>query len=238
MKLTIKTDESNIRAIMANLRQSELPSAMRNTINDTAFAVLKQEEQEVRSVFDRPTPLVQRAFRVKRKATKENLSAEISIKDVFGRRGGSALPDALEPHIPGFPSTRQQKSFERRWLGGYWVPSRTMKLDRYGNVPGPTIAKMLADTGQYRKVSGFDGTTRAAKVRYGLFEIDGTLGVWDLARLRLRHNNALMMLQVRKAPTYRKRFDFFGVAEREAGRIMPSIALREMASRLAKMNRV
>jgi hypothetical protein len=238
MNLNIKADTSTVQKILANIRQSELPSAMRNTINDTARLVIKREEDEVRRVFDRPTPLVQRPFWLKTKASKESLSAEISIKDVFGRRGGSALPDALEPHIPGFPATRRQKSFERRWLGGYWVPSRSMKLNRYGNVSGPMIAKMLADTGQYRKVSGFDGTTRASKVRYGLFRIGNTLGVWDLQRLRSRQYGALMMLQVGKTPTYRKRFDFFGVAQREAGKIMPSIALREMLTRLARTNSV
>lgn len=220
---------TEVSQALAMLRASEIPTAQRNAVNDTARAVIKRLELETKRVFDRPTPKTQRAFFLKTKATKERPEALIAIKDVFGK-DGQAIINTLTPHIPGFDSTRRAKGMERQLrrkglLGPnqYLVPSRSLKLDRYGNVSGSAASKMLSDINAYTAAGG-SRATGAAKVRY----IWGTVrprggrpitGIWLQSRWQARKPNALVMLAVDAKPRYAKRFKFNEVADRYGRRV-------------------
>jgi len=219
----------------------EMKTAIRNTLNDTAFDARKALSDSIGSIFDRPTPLIVKSPYVN-KATKDTLEASVQIgKDSMSMTeliAGKKLVDAgvfrraLEPHIPGFSSTRAEKGMEYhlRRLGmmrndQYLMPSRTMKLDRYGNVPGSVASKMLADIGAYAGVAGFPGTTKERKAQYVWGTVKarkgGTVtGIWKVKGGARRMTDArwdLMMLVVDRAPHYRKVFDFNKIGL-EAGR--------------------
>lgn len=225
---------NELRARMRKFSRREVETALRNTINDTARDVQKREEDEVAAVFDRPTPIVRRAFFV-RKASRERLEAEVRIKDVFGNFG-QAIPNTLEPHIPGFPATRNPKGMERalqrRGLmrrGQYLVPSRTMRLNRYGNVPGSTASKMLNDLGVFRGIAGFNSSTGEAKTKYLWGTASGVTGIWLRTRFQRHQPGALQMLVVNTQPTYRKRFKFYQVGRDHAAKVMPNHARDALA---------
>jgi hypothetical protein len=204
--------------------------AAAESLTKSAVDVRERERVEVQRVFDRPTPLVKNAFRLKKKATKTDLEASVWIKDVYGR-DGEALLNTLTPHIPGRPRTRAAKGMERALrLAGllkptqYLVPSRTMRLNRYGNVTGKTASKMLNDLHAFAGVSGFTSETGERKRKY----MWGTVktrsggqvsGIWDEKKLRKGTPGGLMMLAVDKTPAYRKRFQFYLVAHREFDRV-------------------
>lgn len=234
--LKVSTDGVDaVRKALAGLARDEIPTAMRNLVNDTARDIIKREEQEIQRVFDRPTRLMQKPFWLSQKATKEKPTATISIKDVYGRRG-RAIGNALEPHIPGYENIRESKGMERalrhRGLLGrnqYLVPSRTMKLNKFGNITGATASKMLNDIGAFKGVAGFESTTKSSKAKY----IWGTAktrsgktvtGIWIVSRWRNYQPAALAMVVVNKPPTYKKRFDFFGIANEHADKVMPKHA--------------
>lgn len=199
-------------------------------LTQSAVDVRKRERVEVERVFDRPTPLVKNAFRLKKKATKTDLEASVWIKDVYGR-SGDALLNTLTPHIPGRPRTRAAKGLERalRHAGllkpGQWlVPSNSMRLNRYGNVAGSTASKMLNDVQAFARVSGFRSGTGKKKRKYVWASVKTRVGgqvsgIWDINRLRKGSGNALMMLAVNKQPAYSKRFRFYRVGHLEFSRV-------------------
>ena len=105
---------------------------------------------------------------------------------------------------------------KNQWL----VPSRTAKLDKYGNVTGPRMVKMLNDIGAIRS-SGFESRTRAKKIKWVWAETQTSTGqtvkgIWDLAKLRAYRPGALEMLVVDRRPRYGKRFHFHDIARRWA----------------------
>lgn len=115
---------------LRNLAQEQMPYAISVALNNTAFSLLKTSKQQLTSVFDRPTPLIQGATRVT-KATKKTLAALIEIDP---KRQG-----VLGVHEAGGP--RGQKGFERKiGLPEDWraVPTKNMPRNEYGN-PDPAI---------------------------------------------------------------------------------------------------
>jgi hypothetical protein len=232
--LKIELDTSLARKALSDLATKQVPFALSLATNTLSKEIIGHESALMRSVFDRPTPFAESGLRIKKVATKADPAAEIGFKDVFGRMG-DAVESALAPHIPGYPSERRQKGMER-WLkargfmdeGEWLVPSRTMRLDRFGNVPGSVASKMLADVGAYNAIRnpGARVTTKAGKGRYIFGEVNarkgGTVkGIWQVQGGREKYATGrwkLQMVVVKKRPTYRKRFDFYGEAERFAAR--------------------
>jgi hypothetical protein len=234
--MKIELDTSKASKFLSDLAVKQVPYALKEAVNSLSKDIIKHEQSIMRSVFDRPTPFVESGLRIKTWATKESPIADIGFKDVFGRMG-SAVESALAPHIPGYESQRREKGMER-WLRArgfmdnteWLVPSRTMTLDRFGNVPGSVASKMLADVGAYRALEGTKGMTTfrkkrgVAKAKYLFGEVKskraGTVkGIWSIRGGRDNHERgawSLQMVVVNKRPSYRKRFDFYGEAGRYA----------------------
>ena len=200
---------------------SEQKKAMRNAINDTAFAILKREEREIQSSFDRPTRAVAKPFYVK-KATTQKLEAAVQLKD---RLQGGKIENTLKPHIPGSRPTRAFKGIEvglraqgKLQAGEYLVPARSFRLNQYGNITSATARKILAD------VQSGSGKYIWAEIRpRGRPPVRG---VWDKRKLRSRQRggNALVLVAVRRPSYDAKRFDFFRAGHDEARRVMPGLA--------------
>jgi len=243
VRIAITVDTSGLTRLLSSLRASEIPTAARNILNDVAREVVQREREEIKRVFNRPTPLIQNSPRVKTLAKPESLMSEVWLKDVFrsGTQSWSGDPvfRALTPHIPGFPNTRMQKGMEG-WLknaglmkAGEWLmPARGYPLDRYGNVTGAQAQKMLADVRAYRGVAGMPGATLARNRKYvwGTKQAGGghtVKGIWTTkGRRGGRHYqlDKLMMVVVSGAPTYAKRFRFHDVGRLYAERIIPRLA--------------
>lgn len=233
MRIELEGIEELQRAL-DKLEDNELPTVMRNSLNDVAFGVKERQEREVQRVFEAPVRAVQRPFYVK-KATKQKLEAKLDIKDRL-----PFLDRVFEPHIPGRPATRHHTAFEWRLqnaglLGAdeYMVPSRTQRKNTFGNVTRGTYSKMLADLRVYRE-AGFEGNTKrqnrgfmwaAVGPKYSRNKIRG---IWYIARLRDGRPGALAMMVVKRPPTYAKRFRFEQVAQSHGAKIAPDIILHEL----------
>lgn len=229
------------------LGRKHAPTAVRNTLQDIASAIVKREEQEIKRVFDRPTPMIQRAFFAPR-VQKGDTAAFVRLKDVFGKLG-DVVPNTLEPHIPGYAATRQAKGMEtalrRKGLMGddeYLVPSRTMRLNKYGNLTGAKASKMLNDLWAFSNVSGFKSSTGDAKRKY----VFGTIypagrepikGIWDTKRFQAKRPNALQMLVVKGAPQYAKRFRYYQIGQSYARSVAPAFTEREFKRAIARAMR-
>jgi hypothetical protein len=245
----ITMDTRNLERRLAVLRKVEIPSAIRNTLNDLAFDTRKRMVTEIQKVFDRPTPIVQRLPRVE-KATKTKLNANLFLTDFYGgntdRRSASY---ALVPHMTGQPNARGRKGLELRLermgriTAGEWLmPGKAAKLDAYGNVSGSEISKMIADIGAYNQYAGDAANTKAAKLakrkdagryiwvrRKGLTK-SGARGIYRKVGTQLLP----VMVVVSKAPRYAKRFRWQEVASSYVARRTEYHARRAIAQAISK----
>ena len=125
--------------------RSQIPFAKAVAATRTAFDVRTGLQNEIRQVFDRPTPYTVSSLRVV-PATKAAPTAEVLFKDYVGH---PEFKHYLEPEVYG--GERPVKAFERRlqrarvlpqgWLA---LPGKGAKLDSYGNMSRGQITQILA----------------------------------------------------------------------------------------------
>src|SRR5690606_18049531 len=81
MRVLAAIDEQNLFGrTLTELERDQLPFAAMRAANETGFAVRQRWAEIMPRVFDRPTPMTQRAVMV-RKATKQRPHAEVFIRD-------------------------------------------------------------------------------------------------------------------------------------------------------------
>lgn len=127
--------------------REQVPFATALALTKTAQFVQQKMGEEIDRVFDRPKAYTRNATFV-RPATKQNLSAEVLIKD---RAFKSVAPIKwLEPEIYG--GTRKAKAFENLLVkagamppGMFVVPTSAAPLDGYGNLQASEINRLLSD---------------------------------------------------------------------------------------------
>ena len=214
MNIQMKSDLHRLTKDLNDVEKKQIPFAMSLALNETATIGQAAGVKEMKRVFDRPTPFILNSLRVKR-SSKNRLIAEVGFKDVFGRFG-SAVEDTLKPNIEG--GSRKPKASEmtlRRAgiLGSdeFIVPSRALRLDRFGNIPKGTMNKIISNIGASSE-RGFTSNTPAANrtLKYIVGEVDGTRGIWSV-----QSNKWKPVLIFVKQPRYKARFDFYGVTQRE-----------------------
>ena len=138
-----------VRSALNNLAQEQIPFAMMVAINNTAFKVRAALQDEMKSVFDRPTPWLIRQVAVA-KATKTSLTAVVGtpegIQDMYGNPTGFSRTSSsgvyeriISPHVVG--GGRDMRPAEWRLekagiLPPGWraVPAPDAPLDSYGNL--------------------------------------------------------------------------------------------------------
>lgn len=217
-----------VRLGLQKLRTQRMPFATVVALTKTAQAVRSDLVEEMRRVFDRPTPWTLNSLFL-RGATKSNPVATVWFKDFAPK--GTAAGKYLSPQIEG--GQRRQKRFEKalsRLVPGlgttlYAVPGKKCDVDAYGNISRGQITKILSSlrvsndpTQNARADRKSRGTRRGERYFVGRpAGGNGPLGVW------LRRPDAVIypiIIFVGRAH-YRPRFDFYGVARRTVARTFP-----------------
>jgi hypothetical protein len=164
--------------------EKHLIFAEAQALNAVGKAIQTALTDEIKRVFDRPTPLTQRSVKFwpagrKDKFTGERiLEAVVFIQDELGNKQKNPPARYLRPQVEG--GKRDIKQFEFRMMAGhgghgrtlfpghgFLVPTRTTPLDKYGNVSGPTIIRMLSDLKAFN-TSGFNANvTKRSKIKRG-----------------------------------------------------------------------
>lgn len=220
--------------------ERQLPFAVALALTRTAQDVKTELTEEMRRVFDRPTPFTLRSLYLAR-ATKANLEARVWLKDDFGLRA-----HYLMPQIEG--GSRPLKRFEsllvQRGILGRderIVPAAGARLDAYGNVSRGQIVQVLSQLSAFN-LSGLETNnasnsrrSRAKRAAVGYFVVRrGTTGgrgswrgeskvqhlpsgIW--ARYAFAHGNAIkpVFLFVNRT-NYRPRYQFHTIGQAVAAR--------------------
>jgi hypothetical protein len=148
MEFSIQTDlVKGAEALGKQARQYRF--ALERTIRGGAYRIRAVEQEEIRKVFDRPTPFIVNSVTVKDEA-KAKLRAEV----FFRYPGGKTTPPekVLAAEILGGPRRAKRAEVALRRVGilpqGYFlVPGKGIaadKVDQYGNVKGSFIVQLLS----------------------------------------------------------------------------------------------
>lgn len=141
-----------IQAMLRNLAEDQMPYAISTALNNTAFKTLQAQKKEIASVFDRPTPFVQKSMWIE-KATKENLTATVEANRQTNKVNGDTVWNRiLTPHVMGAGTgSRRWRAAEHRLnkagilpQGWFAVPGKDEELDQYGNLPGGRWMQILS----------------------------------------------------------------------------------------------
>ncbi|MCW5648363.1 MAG: hypothetical protein KIS62_01320 [Ramlibacter sp.] len=202
----------------------------------------KELRNEMRRIFDRPTPFTLNSLYLKR-ATRDNLESQVWLKDDFGTRDHYLLPNI-------YGGSRPRKSMERTLQAvglmaphTFAVPAAGAKLDRNGNVLRSQIVQLLSQL-RAQRVGGFESratgskrSNRAIKKQgveyFALAKAHGKLRPGIYARTRFAFGSAVrpVFLFV-DSVNYKDRFKFFEVGQTTGLRAFPGHFERELAQAL------
>src|SRR6185369_2436671 len=131
----VDIDANRLLATLSSLEREQFPFACMLAINDSMFDVRHAWDQGVVEAFDRPTPLTRKAVLYK-KATKQDLTAEVFIRDEVAN--GTPPSRYLFHEVTG--GAREEKPFEQILreagvLGAneFIVPAKGFPLNEFGN---------------------------------------------------------------------------------------------------------
>jgi len=215
--------------------EKQIPFATALGLTRTAELAKRALEDEMRSVFDRPTRWTLNSLRLF-PAKKGNLVARVWMKNDAEK---STPPTRwLNPQIEG--GKRQDKRAERllrdRGIlpdGKYVVPGRDAKLNAYGNLSRGQIQKVLSGLGaQFDKYQNSTNSARSAANRRAYFVLgrgDSAIGIAQ----RTGRRSIKIILAFVSRPRYSQRLDFYGVGERVAAENLGREVVKAMQQALA-----
>lgn len=240
IQLSVRVELREAMKALENLRNDQIPFAIAYSLTQCAKAAQQDVTREIGRVFDRPTPFTLAAVRVK-PATKRDLVAEVKLKDEAFK--GNPAVRWLIAQVRG--GARNRKGFEKLMQragvmpgGWYAVPTSNAPLDRYGNVPGSIINRILSQVQASRDVltretaaSRARNTRRAIKRREGRYfaAVPGNPrtkhlkpGIYE--RVTFGFGNAIrpVFLFQSTPPSYSKRLPFEDIVQRAVARELVS----------------
>ena len=146
IKIDTSIDVRNVIKQLADVKDRQLPFATSLAINKTAQKVKAREEHEIRDVFDRATPYIQKSIFLK-PSNKRDLTAIVNIKDqaVKGTPATKILRAEIsggERRLKGFESLLRSKGIIPS--GFFLIPGEEAPMDQYGNVQPGFIKRLLS----------------------------------------------------------------------------------------------
>lgn len=248
LRIQVDADEMLARQF-TELERQNLPFAIVQACNATAFEIRETWKRTAPRVFDRPTPMTVNAAQY-RKATKQRLYAEIFIRDEAHK--GTPPSKYLLPQVEG--GDRRLKGMERLLMskgampqGTFAVAGKGAPLDQFGNVRSGQVRQILSQLGAGREAgytsnesevgrsrrlkrqrkrggggSFFVVKQRRGKLRPGIYERI-TSGFGSAVRS--------IFIFVTRA-RYRPRYDIYGLAQRQWNKLMPFHFNRELQKAL------
>lgn len=197
----------------------QIPFAIALALTRTGQHVKKAELAAIKRTIDRPTRFTLNSLQLtpasKNREQTNYLQAEVWFK---APARYTLRRHYMEPHVEG--GGRELKQFEKLLGGGYYMPSKTMNLDRYGNIRGSEMTRILSGVKAFPNVGYMMNQTRISKrrnkrrVSYFLVrhKTGGLVpGVWARkpgSHMGSRVNPVLIRT---KAPTYQKRLPYYEV---------------------------
>ena len=227
IRFTIDEDITKLSNRLSNIQRQQLPFATALAMTRTVQGLEREQRKEMRRVFDKPVRWTMNSL-AKQTANKKHkpINARVFFKEDAPK--GTPACKYLTPNIEG--GMRRQKRHEvllSRKLGAtiFTAPAKDAPINAAGNITGGNYTRILAALQSFEEV-GFQGnsTTKSRKrnkaVRgYYVAHKDGrATGV----RQRVGNESKQILNFTTKAPSYSKRYDFYGLGDRYINKFLPS----------------
>lgn len=145
MKIEITHNSPEVRDFFKRVVDRQMPFAMQQTINSLAFKIRQDTISDMQTVFDRPKPnFTLRSMEVEKATSKQAPEAWVGVRKQGGFRR------ALAHELMG--GSRDWKKVEGAFFkmgvlpgGMQMVPSRSLSLDNYGNIPLGLLRRLLKE---------------------------------------------------------------------------------------------
>jgi hypothetical protein len=214
----------DVRGIKEIKSLLKLPKIVASCLNTTAYKVTQREREEIKKVFDRPTPFIARSPRYQ-KATETTLIASVYIPPEGEK--------TLLAEVEGGP--RKIKDYENMLrssgvlpAGRLLVPGGGAKLDRYGNIDMDQLASVFKSVGLVSKTNNTKKRKKALAQSDSYFVAKGfdhlPQGVWK----RLPRNHVTPILLFISKTEYKSRLNFYNVARNRALTVMGEEFVKKM----------
>lgn len=247
--ISVKVDTSGLMRLQAELagKSKQVRFATSRALNAAAHKASQATKDEMRKVFDRPTPWVLGSVRYT-KATKSKLESTVDF-DFWGNKQGVTVSKVLNAEIFGGQRKLKRHEAALRRMGALptgmaIVPGVGAKLDSFGNMSSGQINQILSwfsafgEQGYKANMTAKtrDRRARGTKKSYGFeyFVVSpGARRTWSRGEGKSQGSHKMqpgiylrtitgygsaikpVMIFVRM-PAYKRRLDFYGVAERAA----------------------
>ncbi len=235
MKVSIDTSGlMRLAAQFPDAIEKQARYAMSRSLNAAAHAAAQATAKEMGIVFDGPTSWVLKSVRYV-KARKEKLQATVDF-DFWGNKQGVTVSHVLRAEIFGGRRKlkRHEVALQRAGIlppGMAIVPGDAARMDKNGNMSSGQIVQIMSWFKAFGE-QGYSSNMRDGGKRLGrdnkrtgargfayfvLKKKRGKLppGVYQRFKLGLGYAVKPVMIFV-PIPSYRRRLDFYGVAERAA----------------------
>ncbi len=231
-------------ADLTELEQRQIPYATATALTRTAQGLMDRLRDEMRVVFDRPTPYTLNSLRMV-PARKDRLEARVWFKDEAD--GAQPASVWIAPEVHGGPRRNKPAELQLRAKGilpegKYVVPGAGADLDRYGNIRRGQVTRALSGIRGFSQAgynaNATDSRRSRAKGnarRYFVMTRKGKpIGIAERTG-RGRDAVSIIMAFVSR-PSYRSRLSFFEIAQQYADENLPrefEVAMRGVAARFA-----
>lgn len=212
------------------LRQlAETPEIIRKAVtgalSDTVDDLHTRQQLEMKQVFNNPTPYIMRGLKKRYPGGKmgQGVMKAGTYFEFFPV--GKSPEDIVKPHV--FGGKRQQKRSERRISGlgfnpgGYTIMGSEYPKNNSGDIPGARYTQMLHQLGALSAFARQSMPKSKQKDRKGTSYYVIRRGDVPIAIGERNGASTRIMLVFARNVQYQKRYDYFGVGERQVAYSLP-----------------
>lgn len=225
--LALRVDNSEFQSKLRQL--AEMPDMIRKavvaTLSDTVDDLHRRQSSEMRQSFNNPTPYVMRGLKKRYPGGK--------LGQGVGKAGtyfeffpvGKSPEDIVKPHV--FGGSRRRKRSEERLsgiglnVGGYTIMGNDYPKNGSGDISGARYTQMLHQLGSLSDMARSVMPKNRQKDRKGTSYYVIKRGGIPIAIGERNGSNTRIMLVFARNVQYQKRYDYFGVGEKQVQYSLP-----------------
>lgn len=214
---------------------AEMPDLIRKTVvaslSETVDDLYVRQQMEMKNVFNNPSPYVLKGLKKRYPGGKMGQGVEKAGTYFEYFPVAKSPEDIVKPHV--FGGKRGVKRSERRLTGiGYASSPYTVMGDNYprnsgGDISGARYSQMLHQIGVMSEMARqqLPGTKKKKRAGVSYFRIvqkGGKRTDPAIAIAERRGSQMTIMLVFARSVSYQKRYDYFGVGEKQVAYSLPT----------------
>lgn len=239
--LAMQVDTSDFDRKLRQL--ADLPNVIskvvRASLSDTVDDLHTRQTMEMKAVFNNPTPYVMRGLKKRYPGGKygQGVAKAGTYFEFFPV--GKSPEDIVKPHV--FGGSRPQKRNERRLanmgfnVNGYAIMGNDYPKNGSGDISGARYTQMLHQLGALSDMARQSMPKNRQKDRKGTSYYVIKRGGVPIAIGERNGSSTRIMLVFARNVQYQKRYDYFGVGEKQVAYSLPTHFNRIMQRYISRM---